>query len=227
MAEDFLLSYDTLQIGLSERRARNPLDINIRSISSHAQAEALVQRTQKSILEMADQLPALDEPLKSAGLDAGWTPLSAKLAAYGESLAIERRLKKEEEEGRLKMQVKVGEDDVGREPGESPTEVALREGVQSAPVGGSRVGKSRRTGLDRQFSLEHSYHSRPRTKVHVPKRPNTSGGESSENRESPLLTLSRTVMLMRGISLKPRHKTLKVQVLPLARPLIINHNQHP
>jgi hypothetical protein len=28
----------------------------------------------------------------------GWTPLSVRLAAYGESLALERRLKKEEEE---------------------------------------------------------------------------------------------------------------------------------
>jgi len=80
----------------------------------------------------------------------------------------------------------VGEEVDGKQVAEeSPTEVVLREGVQSAPVGGSRVGNRRRTGLERQFSLEHSYHSRPHTKVHVPKRPNTSGGTSTENLASP------------------------------------------
>ncbi|KAF8557995.1 hypothetical protein OG21DRAFT_81495 [Imleria badia] len=65
-----------------------PLDIDISTISSHAQAEELVQRTQQSILNMEQYL---EQNKKDS--DTGRTPLSAKLAAYGESLAIERRLK--------------------------------------------------------------------------------------------------------------------------------------
>jgi hypothetical protein len=84
---------ELLHSTVSERRAHAPLDLDIQSISSHAQAEALVQQTQQSILEMADDPNCASGP---AGL--GWSPLSAKLAAYGESLALERRLKKEEED---------------------------------------------------------------------------------------------------------------------------------
>ncbi|KII83319.1 hypothetical protein PLICRDRAFT_180577 [Plicaturopsis crispa FD-325 SS-3] len=75
----------------AERRQRIPLDIQIRSVSSHAQAEALVQRAQRSILEM-EESPVVEqeEVPKSAR-----SPLSARLAAYGESLALERRLKQE------------------------------------------------------------------------------------------------------------------------------------
>jgi hypothetical protein len=73
------------------RRSHIPMDIDIRSISSHAQAEALVQRAQQSILEMED-IPDDNNPLSSGRL-----PLSAKLAAYGESLALERRLERVEE----------------------------------------------------------------------------------------------------------------------------------
>ncbi|KAF8629150.1 hypothetical protein AX17_005735 [Amanita inopinata Kibby_2008] len=66
-------------------------EIDINSISSHAQAEALVQRTQQEILELGEQ-----EVLLSSGI-TGHTPLSARLAAYGESLALERRLREEME----------------------------------------------------------------------------------------------------------------------------------
>lgn len=66
-----------------------PFDIDISAISSHIQAEALVQRTQQSILNMEQYLE--QDAKKDSG--TGRTPLSAKLAAYGESLAIERRLK--------------------------------------------------------------------------------------------------------------------------------------
>jgi hypothetical protein len=66
-----------------------PFDIDISTISSYAQAEELVQRTQQSILNMEQYL----EQHVKKDLETGRTPLSAKLAAYGESLAIERRLK--------------------------------------------------------------------------------------------------------------------------------------
>lgn len=71
------------------RRLHFPFDIDISTISSHAQAEELVQRTQQSILNMEQYL---EQHVKKDS-ETGRTPLSAKLAAYGESLAIERRLK--------------------------------------------------------------------------------------------------------------------------------------
>ena len=71
------------------RRLHLPLDIDLSTISSHAQAEELVQRTQQSILNMEQYL---EQHVKKDS-ETGRTPLSAKLAAYGESLAIERRLK--------------------------------------------------------------------------------------------------------------------------------------
>ncbi|KAF9222600.1 hypothetical protein BS17DRAFT_735416 [Gyrodon lividus] len=72
-----------------EHQLPMPLDIDISSISSHAQAEALVQRAQQSILSMEQYL----EQHVRKDSETGRTPLSAKLAAYGESLAIERQLK--------------------------------------------------------------------------------------------------------------------------------------
>lgn len=71
------------------QRSHTPVNIDIQSISSHAQAEALVQRAQDSILAMSAKS---GEDAK----DPGRSPLSAKLAAYGESLALERRLKEVE-----------------------------------------------------------------------------------------------------------------------------------
>lgn len=71
------------------RRLHFPFDIDISTISSHAQAEELVQRTQQSILNMEQYL---EQHVKTDS-ETGRTPLSARLAAYGESLAIERRLK--------------------------------------------------------------------------------------------------------------------------------------
>lgn len=62
-------------------------------MSNHAQAEALVQQTQKEILELAS-MPE-DDP-NSAGLNR--MPLSAQLAAYGEMLALERRFAKGEKQ---------------------------------------------------------------------------------------------------------------------------------
>jgi hypothetical protein len=75
------------------RRSHIAVDIDIRSISSHAQAEALVQRAQQSILEMED-IPD-DNPLSSGRLH--YLSVRNLLPAYGASLALERRLKRVEE----------------------------------------------------------------------------------------------------------------------------------
>ncbi|KAJ7668485.1 hypothetical protein DFH06DRAFT_982835 [Mycena polygramma] len=69
---------------LNERRTHTPVDINLSLISSHAQAEALVQKELQDILEM---------PVAPDAKAAGWTPLSARLAAYGESLELERKFR--------------------------------------------------------------------------------------------------------------------------------------
>ncbi|KIM73440.1 hypothetical protein PILCRDRAFT_15236 [Piloderma croceum F 1598] len=87
------------------RRSHIPTNIDICSISSHAPAEALVQRAQQSNLDMED-IPD-DNPLIPGRL-----PLSAKLVAYGESLALERRLKRMEEG----MNLSRGEQDAGYLP---------------------------------------------------------------------------------------------------------------
>ncbi|KAL4080191.1 hypothetical protein V8B97DRAFT_709794 [Scleroderma yunnanense] len=75
--------------GLPRRRKPLLLDVDISTISSHAQAEELVQRAQQSILNMEQYFT---ENTKK-DTETGRTPLSVKLAEYGESLAIERRLK--------------------------------------------------------------------------------------------------------------------------------------
>jgi hypothetical protein len=81
---------DSQQPTLATRRSRAPTDIDIRSISSHARAGVLVQLAQKSILDMED-VPGGDF------LNGSRSALSAKLAAYGESLALERWFKRVEE----------------------------------------------------------------------------------------------------------------------------------
>ena len=81
---------DLPPISRAIQRAHTPVSIDIQSISSHAQAEALVQRAQESILAMSAQS---DEDANSSGR----SPLSARLAAYGESLALERKFKEAEQ----------------------------------------------------------------------------------------------------------------------------------
>ncbi|KAI0656682.1 hypothetical protein C8Q70DRAFT_330007 [Cubamyces menziesii] len=170
-----------------------PLDIDIRAISSHAQAEALVQRAQKSILEM-DINPDADVDLELPGLLAsatgssggggsaglglglvgavnGRTPLSAKLAAYGESLAIERRFKEQEQERER------GRGRDGETPFGSPTTPSGR--TAAGEEGRLRPRHSER-GL-RKFSLEEQ---RPNEGRHPrrsrPRRPHTADGETQD-----------------------------------------------
>ncbi|KAG6844387.1 hypothetical protein H0H87_007291 [Tephrocybe sp. NHM501043] len=149
-------------VGFSERRHHTPPGININSISSHAQAEALVQKAQQDILEMANDLTP-------ASGSIGRSPLSARLAAYGESLALERKLreKKELEERQALENVRSrqasGDEPYIRSPATTPTRINIR-----------RISSN---GVERQRSLEH----RPtRTKIKTrgkdPKRPSTAEG---------------------------------------------------
>jgi hypothetical protein len=79
--------------GLNERRAHAPLDIDITPISSYAQAEALVERARREALDWASTAD-FSPPLSGTGR----SPLSARLAAYGESLALERKLREQKEQ---------------------------------------------------------------------------------------------------------------------------------
>lgn len=138
---------------LSTKRHNTPIDIDISTISSHAQAEALVQRTQRSILEMDEEIP-----LSSAALSSGRSPLSAKLAVYGETLEIERRLKKEEEARRT------------AEAAKHPTKTSATPTRRSP-----HPPSPKRGGLERQFSLEEPS---PAPRRRKPRRPHTAGDEA-------------------------------------------------
>ncbi|RDB25043.1 hypothetical protein Hypma_007485 [Hypsizygus marmoreus] len=155
---------------LNERRPRIPPDINISSISSHAQAEALVQKAQQEILEMAHS-----NELSPGTASTGRSPLSARLAAYGESLALERKLReqKQEEERRASG---------GRvTPVSSNADPFLRQGALTPMLN----GHSRRDGVERQHSLENrSNRPKLRSRMKDPKRPSTAEGLSPRTNSS-------------------------------------------
>ncbi|KAJ6593609.1 hypothetical protein B0H19DRAFT_1246354 [Mycena capillaripes] len=144
---------------LHERRTHTPLDINLSLISSHAQAEALVQKELQDILEM----PVVSTDTKAAG----WTPLSARLAAYGESLQLERRFRPE-------ATSPVDE--------ETPTE--------ARPPGAATAGRSNLSPrphrnpnrVDRQNSLDIKP-TAARKRPKEPRRPHTSSGTDSPSTE--------------------------------------------
>ncbi|KAJ7874786.1 hypothetical protein B0H14DRAFT_2717545 [Mycena olivaceomarginata] len=137
---------------LNERRTHTPLDINLSLISSHAQASALVQKELQDILEM----PVVSPDVKTTN----FVPLSARLAAYGESLQLERRFRSD-----------------GTSP-ISPVEETPTEARQQPRAGCSRP---RHNGVDRQNSMD----IKPtRRRVKEPKRPHTSSGTDSPSTES-------------------------------------------
>ncbi|KDR75277.1 hypothetical protein GALMADRAFT_542905 [Galerina marginata CBS 339.88] len=152
-------------LGLNERRAHSPLDIDITSISSHAQAEALVQRARQDVLELAN---AQEGSPHSSGL--GRTPLSARLAAYGESLALERKLREQKaEESYWKDRV---HDPM---PELSPSVTKML-----SPDQPTLPRQRSRDGVERQLSLENKTGS-PRYKKRIkdPRRPSTADGPPS------------------------------------------------
>lgn len=78
---------------LNGRRSHTPYEIDLTSISTHAQAEALVEQTRNKVMELASSED--HDAVSTPGSD-GRTPLSARLAAYGESLALERKFREQE-----------------------------------------------------------------------------------------------------------------------------------
>ncbi|KAJ7287336.1 hypothetical protein C8J57DRAFT_1283579 [Mycena rebaudengoi] len=157
---------------LHERRSQTPLDINLSLISSHAQAEALVQKVQQDILEMV-----VDSPNPKS---VGYTPLSARLATYGETLALERKLRPS---------------DTLDTPTEARPQSRLR--VASRRPNGSQG----HNGVDRQNSLDiHPAPARVR-RMKEPKRPHTSSGTDSPSTEStPTHQSSRSTSAMSSLN---------------------------
>ncbi|KAJ7232791.1 hypothetical protein B0H12DRAFT_1192272 [Mycena haematopus] len=146
---------------LNERRTPTPLDINLSLISSHAQAEALVQKELHDILEM----PVVSADVKTAN----FVPLSARLAAYGESLQLERKFRSDETSPISPVD-------------ETPTEARLQPRTgSSARSNPSLRPKHVHNGVDRQNSVD----VKPtRRRVKEPKRPHTSSGTDSPSAES-------------------------------------------
>ncbi|KAF7428510.1 hypothetical protein PC9H_007734 [Pleurotus ostreatus] len=153
--------------GFGHRRTRTPMDINISSISTHAQAEALVQKAQRDILEMENEI------LESGGLSTsstGYTPLSAKLAKYGESLALERKLR-EQKQKEEQMKEATSAPSTGSSQSSPPSSTYTSQDVLNEPT------RSAPVNVHRQYSLEH----RPRRQgsrvtQKQPRRPHTSSG---------------------------------------------------
>ncbi|KAF9564793.1 hypothetical protein CPC08DRAFT_741302 [Agrocybe pediades] len=142
----------------ASRPAHSPIDIDFRSVSSHAQAEALVERARQEALEIAN---SQDASPPSGGL--GRTPLSARLAAYGESLALERKLREQKENESLSKD---------RSPGQTTSNdfLPLHSPPRPRP----------RDGIERQLSLENKAGSpRRKRRPRDPRRPSTADGVSS------------------------------------------------
>lgn len=157
--------------GVGTRRAHVPGDIDIRSISSHAQAEALVLRAQRSILEMdiaaAGAGGGLPSPLREDEGGSGRSPLSARLAAYGETLALERRLKRVEEDRDAGAGAEEGR------VGSSPTLVLFTRDVRRG--GSPRVRDGKLLGGEAPSRTTNP----SRARIRQPRRPNTSDSGQS------------------------------------------------
>ncbi|KAL0956254.1 hypothetical protein HGRIS_002408 [Hohenbuehelia grisea] len=165
--------------GLGSRRSHTPVDINIASISTHAQAEALVQRAQRDILDIER------ETLDSGGLSAdstnGWTPLSARLAKYGESLALERKLREQKGAEQVATVAPAAQLSEAGRPLASQAHPVTRQ--DAGVVDGQRSEVPERAGVERQLSLEHkSGEHRARFRTKQPRRPHTSDGPSEVSR---------------------------------------------
>lgn len=159
--------------GVGERRAQPPLDIDMGSISSHAQAEALVQRAQQDILDLAAHADTLQVQPESAG--SGWMPLSARLAAYGESLALERKLREQREAESAGGLVTTPTQSV-KDTGEAPLSARAAEFMQQGAI--PATTRAPGAGVNRQYSLGDST-ARTKYRVKEPRRPHTSSGATS------------------------------------------------
>jgi hypothetical protein len=184
---------------LAARRAHTPLGIVVvasRSVSSHAQAEALVQETQQSLLDLDAQLVEghVDDAALLQANEEGDTPLSARLAAFGESLALERRMKKEEEARMLVAQRSgsngEGQNGITEQDEKAAADYEERDVVHSPTVAGYRAKNAQVPERHRrEMSLDQRSSGRHRTRQ--PRRPNTaSGGVTSPSSEYILLCFS-------------------------------------
>ncbi|KAJ6558469.1 hypothetical protein DFH09DRAFT_922468 [Mycena vulgaris] len=165
---------------LNERRSQTPLDINLSLISSHAQAEALVQKELQDILEMPVVSPDSKGP--------GWTPLSARLAAYGESLELERKFRTE------------------GTPVDQDTPTETRPQPQASKAATSARRSARHNGVDRQNSLDVQPTS-ARRRIKEPRRPHTSSGTDTPSTECTCSPFTVISSIDRWSSLKPRQRT--------------------
>jgi hypothetical protein len=160
--------------GLNERRTHAPLDIDITSISSissHAQAEALVERARQEALDLAST-----QDLSLLLSDTGRTPLSARLAAYGESLALERKLREQKEQ---------------RESTRKESRNAA--GLVLSPLSSTLILKGPE-GVERQQSLEDkSGIERVKRRPKDPRRPSTADGSSTLKKSESILNLALTL----------------------------------
>ncbi|KAG6900734.1 hypothetical protein C0993_003760 [Termitomyces sp. T159_Od127] len=159
---------------LIERRPRIPPDINISAISAHAQAEALVQKAQRDILEMATS-----NENAPATASSGRSPLSAKLAAYGESLALERKLRERMEEERQTRHHK--QENEGQLTQQTSGAELFESGAKT-PEGPYPRQLHRASGIERQRSLEHPL-NRSKSRDEDLKRPSTAEGFASRSVE--------------------------------------------
>ena len=131
----------------------SPLDVDLSTVSSHAQAEALVEIARQEALDFAGN-QKLSPPAED-----GRTPLSARLAAYGETLALERKLREQTSASPVspKSQLSGTPQFLDRSVGPSIA-------VQGYPKGGS---------VERQSSLESRPNSRAGRTRKEPRRPST------------------------------------------------------
>ena len=157
-------------------RISRPVDIDIRSISTHAQAEALVQQAQQrvfdfinspSVEDVTEASPPSNDISLGGGAAEGRLPLSARLAAYGQSLKIEQRFKEEAENRRSPRAVRMSGGS-SRSQHEHIEQKRRERSVSASAQSGAK-------GLDRTFSLEERHHV-PGSRNGRVRRPHTAGG---------------------------------------------------
>jgi len=199
------------------------LDFSSISISSRADVEALVQRAQQSVLDMEADLEA-----SRRRNEAGRTALSAQLAMFGESLAIERMMKEQEEEEACKF----GSGTVNEHGHERSLLSTSRPGHSHGVNGASAADPSLRMHMSRSSSgsgassddtsLEHrtltvSRDIRQTTSGDISRMPSADMRQPMTALQDTQRTISDDTRRTRSPPVAPRH-------LPLPHP---HTHQHP
>jgi len=155
----------------------SPLDVDLSTVSSHAQAEALVEIARQEALDIAGNQKF------SPPAEDGRTPLSARLAAYGETLALERKLREQ----------------TSASPISSKSQLSGTPQLQDRSLGSSIAVQDSPKGesVERQSSLESRPDSgRPR-KREEPRRPSTA--DAGECGSVPPISSSNVVTALRRL----------------------------